>query len=544
MVEDQTIRTCSGLFLILAGVGVATPALADVPEALSAYVRARAADGDGRVEAAARNYGAALAQSPGNPVIAIRAFREALAAGDMKLAETSAAAMTAAGVAPADATLLAIAAGVRDRNYTAAQAATDRLKGGPLEFLSPSISGWLALERRGDDPVALVDGETKNVLARRFNAENRALLLIAKGRDAEGVMALRTLIGSESGPDLRITAAQLLAWDGKRDTARAVLSGDDPLIAAERDRLDKGMEPTARYGISRMFSRLAGDIVEGEARPLAIVLGRTALAMDPRNDRARLILAGGLSSDGRQDRALELLDAVNERSTSWPAARAARVTVLSRAGRQADALAIARRASGQDGASVDDAQRYGDLLIDAGHYADAAEAYRTAIKRAGADAGWQLYLQRGGALDRAGNWAEAEPALARAVELAPDQAQVLNYLGYARIERGEDLSEARKMLERASKLDPEDAAITDSLGWAYVRTGDVAKGLPLLEKAAKAEPADVTINEHLGDAYWQVGRRYEARYAWQAAALHADGGDATRIATKLTEGLPRTARKD
>lgn len=541
MAEDRIIRTCSGLFLILAGVGVATPALADVPEALSAYVRARAADGDGRVEAAARNYGAALARSPGNPVIAIRAFREALAAGDMRLAETSAATMTAAGVAPADAGLLAVAAGLRNRNYAAAQAASDRLKGGPLEFLSPSITAWIALARGERDPAAMLDGEAKNVLARRFNAENRALLLIARGREAEGVMGLRALVGNEeSGPDLRIAAAQMLAWQGKRDTARALLTGNDPVIAVERDRLDKGLEPTAQFGISRMFLRLAGDIVEGEARPLAIVLGRAALAIDPRNDRARLILAGGLSGDGRQDSALELLDAVGERSTSWPAARAARVTVLSRAGRMTDALAAARRTTVAQGASVEDAQRYGDLLIDAGQFADAAEAYRTAITRAGADASWQLYLQRGGALDRAGNWKDAEPALARAAELAPDQAQVLNYLGYARVERGEDLAQARQMLERASKLDPDDAAITDSLGWAYVQTGDVARGLPLLEKAAKAEPTDATINEHLGDAYWRAGRRYEARYAWQAAALNADGTDATRIAAKLTEGLPRT----
>jgi hypothetical protein len=61
--------------------------------------------------------------------------------------------------------------------------------------------------------------------------------------------------------------------------------------------------------------------------------------------------------------------------------------------------------------------------------------------------------------------------------------------------------------------------------------------LPLLEQAVQAEPGDVTINEHLGDAYWHAGRRYEARYAWRAAAVHADGGDATRLADKLAHGL-------
>ena len=39
----------------------------------------------------------------------------------------------------------------------------------------------------------------------------------------------------------------------------------------------------------------------------------------------------------------------------------------------------------------------------------------------------------------------------------------------------------------------------------------------------QGEPADVEINEHLGDAYFAAGRRVEARFAWRAAAVYADG---------------------
>ena len=47
----------------------------------------------------------------------------------------------------------------------------------------------------------------------------------------------------------------------------------------------------------------------------------------------------------------------------------------------------------------------------------------------------------------------------------------------------------------------------------------------------------MTIQEHLGDAYWHAGRRYEARYAWRAAAIHAGPGDAERLSSKLAAGL-------
>ena len=60
------------------------------------------------------------------------------------------------------------------------------------------------------------------------------------------------------------------------------------------------------------------------------------------------------------------------------------------------------------------------------------------------------------------------------------------------------------------------------------------------EAAARAgmdTPLDVTINEHLGDAYWRAGRRYEARYAWRAAAIYADDHEAGRLRDKIADGL-------
>jgi Flp pilus assembly protein TadD len=93
------------------------------------------------------------------------------------------------------------------------------------------------------------------------------------------------------------------------------------------------------------------------------------------------------------------------------------------------------------------------------------------------------------------------------------------------------------MLERASQLAPDDSSITDSLAWAYFRNGDAQRALPLLERAAMAAPANGEIAEHLGDAYWMVGRRYEARYSWRAAAIVADASDGARLAAKIATGL-------
>ena len=61
--------------------------------------------------------------------------------------------------------------------------------------------------------------------------------------------------------------------------------------------------------------------------------------------------------------------------------------------------------------------------------------------------------------------------------------------------------------------------------------------IELLERAARGQPADPAINEHLGDAYYSAGRRYEARYAWRAALIYAEGKAVDRLKGKIDIGL-------
>jgi Flp pilus assembly protein TadD len=93
------------------------------------------------------------------------------------------------------------------------------------------------------------------------------------------------------------------------------------------------------------------------------------------------------------------------------------------------------------------------------------------------------------------------------------------------------------MIGEASRLQPDDSAITDSLGWAHYVRGDLPKAIELLETASQGQPADAAIAEHLGDAYYSAGRRYEARYAWQAALPYAEGPAAARLRGKIEIGL-------
>jgi tetratricopeptide (TPR) repeat protein len=505
---------------------------------LSAYVRARAADANGDAAAAASGYALALNDVPDDAIVATRAYRQALMAGDYALAARAAASLTRSGAAPADAAILQVAVALKARDRAGIDAALVQLGKGPLGFMAPVLTAWLAFDRH-EDALAQLDTASGTALARRYAAEHRALLLLASRKTGEGMAELRQIFRT-SGPDqedLRIDAALVLAATGKKKDAQALLDQPRLEFTVLRGNLGRGVKPNANFGAARLFLSLAVDLAQEEVLPLSVVLTRAALLLDPTDDRARLYLAEALSRAGSHRLAMSTLAEVKPSSPFARGAEAGMVAALRRAGRTDEAIARARALAGGKDATNADAQTLGDLLSDNNEFDAAAAAYAAGIARPDGANDWTLAFLHGIALNRAGHWPEAQAALRRAVALAPDKAIALTYLGYSQVEHGENLVEAQAMLEQARKLRPGDSRITDSLAWAYYLGGDAKRALPMLEGAAQADPSGSRVNEHLGDVYWKLGRRYEARYAWRAARLSADAGDVARIEAKLANGL-------
>lgn len=525
MAADPIIRTCS----LIAALLLAAPAIAQDG---SAYVRARAADAAGLAGPAAAGYAAALDARPKDELLAMRAYRQALAAGDYNLASRAAAVMVRGGSAPPDTAVLGFAIALNAGDIAGAKGALDRIATGPLNFTAPVLEAWLAVDR-GEDPMPALEQARSNPLAGRYAAYHRPLLMIAAGRSGEAIVALSALIGGEGDENLRLDAATLLAARGERRLAEPLIAGRADYESLRR-RIGKGVTPNAAFGASRLLLGMAQDIAEQKIAVLSILLTRSALLLDPQDDRARLYLAEALSESGADALALDELAKVPASSSSHHGAQAGTVATLQRAGRAREAIPLARMLAEKGNAA--DSRAYGDALAADSQFANAAIAYRTALGRAG-EGDWELHYLEGSALDRAGRWTEALPALRRAIALGPDQAAALEYLGGAQVLRGENLPEAQALLERASSLRPDDAGIAASLGRAYFARGDVAAALPLLEKAVQGDPGGARSNEYLGDAYWRLGRHYEARYAWGAAAIYADADTVRRIQGKIAQGL-------
>lgn len=183
----------------------------------------------------------------------------------------------------------------------------------------------------------------------------------------------------------------------------------------------------------------------------------------------------------------------------------------------------------------------GDLLRSQERFSDAITVYGEAIgslKEIKAQH-WPIFFAIGTCFDKKGNWVEAERNLRRSIELSPNQPDVLNYLGYSFLIRGENFAEAKGLIEKAIKKRPSDPQIMDSMGFALYLSGEYKEAVIYLERAVSLLPADVTVNEHLGDLYWRLGRKTEARFQWDRSLTYTkDDAISQEIQKKLKDGLP------
>jgi tetratricopeptide (TPR) repeat protein len=133
---------------------------------------------------------------------------------------------------------------------------------------------------------------------------------------------------------------------------------------------------------------------------------------------------------------------------------------------------------------------------------------------------------------------EAVEWLQQVLDEFPADVAALNDLGYLWADRGEHLQRAQRMLREAVDEAPDNAAYRDSLGWVLYRLGRLEEAIQELQKAAEME-SDPVILDHLGDAYLALGKRDEARQAWQRAVERFTEAKKERESAKVQEKLDR-----
>lgn len=136
--------------------------------------------------------------------------------------------------------------------------------------------------------------------------------------------------------------------------------------------------------------------------------------------------------------------------------------------------------------------------------------------------------------DKNGKHDVAERLLRKLIQLKPDHAHAYNALGYSLLERNERVAEALTLVEKALQLAPEDAAIMDSVGWGYYRNGRLDDSVNMLRRAYAGNP-DPEVASHLGEVLWMRGDKDEAQKVWQdSLKTHPDSAQLQAVIKKFT----------
>jgi tetratricopeptide (TPR) repeat protein len=159
---------------------------------------------------------------------------------------------------------------------------------------------------------------------------------------------------------------------------------------------------------------------------------------------------------------------------------------------------------------------------------------------------------RGSTYERQKKYDQAEETFRKVLATDPQNAAVLNYLGYMLADRGVKLDEALIMIKKAVELEPANGAYLDSLGWAYFRLGKYELAEDNLMKASQHMGTDPTVQDHLGDLYQKTGRLKLAAVHWERAinewnktvGAEVDTDNLALVTQKLESAKMKLAKED
>lgn len=341
-------------------------------------------------------------------------------------------------------------------------------------------------------------------------------LLKAGQPDRADEIAQQLIAAADDDQETRLHYSRLLLESEFKDRARAQL---------EQAIDDQPDDAEARY----ILGLLLLEIPEPDAARVQL---ERVLKSGKRRSEAAYYLGRIAEQQQRIDDALSLYGRVSNGNQALDAA-SRRATLLGRSGRLTEArvlFAQLRRQFPQltTGFTLSESS----MLSDAGEPAQALALLNDAIEAAPED--MDLRYGRSLVYEQLDRIDDAEADLRHMISRDAEDSRALNALGYMLTVHSTRYEEALDLIRRAYELTPDDAAVIDSLGWVQFRLGDVDTAHRYLQQAWQRMP-DPEIAAHLGEVLWVMGREDEARSIWgPALQRNPDHGVLRETVERLT----------
>ena len=213
----------------------------------------------------------------------------------------------------------------------------------------------------------------------------------------------------------------------------------------------------------------------------------------------------------------------------------------------AEVRALPERPPARDGPHAGADLREGQAMAGMGKALDDAEKLSESN-----DDKETVQFMRGAMYERMKRYDAAEAEFRKVIELNPENAGALNYLGYMLADRNTKLEEASRLIKKAVELEPDNGAYLDSLGWVYYRQDRLNDAEGLLVRALdRIGGQDPTVHDHLGDVYFKLGKTHEAIAQWQdslkefqgSAPTDLDPDEMAKVSKKLEGARTRLAQE-
>jgi tetratricopeptide (TPR) repeat protein len=149
-----------------------------------------------------------------------------------------------------------------------------------------------------------------------------------------------------------------------------------------------------------------------------------------------------------------------------------------------------------------------ELYLREQNYAKAEAAFSRALQVVPDDPG--LLYGRGLTYAEAGQIDQAVEDFQRLLQIKPGDVDASNALGYTLADANRDLPEAERLIRMARAAKPDDPAIADSWGWLQYRMGNLTQAVQVLRDAWSARK-DADVGVHLGEVLWQQGHKQDAQ---------------------------------
>jgi len=347
----------------------------------------------------------------------------------------------------------------------------------------------------------------------------------------------RTRGGGRDARSIRLAAAAAAAL-GEESMAleeASLVAQGDPVnhrfaqieTAITLDRIDEAREALQKIATADEKSPDAPFRREAERRLALLALSQGELTEAERlfSDRLRAdrgsaeslyYLAVIAERQGRTESALKAYSQLSAAGAGLPPrVRAARL--LFAQGRREEALALfdaLQHPARSNTIEIEIARSR--ALADAGLNKEAIESIEGALQRHPEHP--ELLYHKAVLLDGIGRSSDGIRVFESLLKMRPDEANVMNALGYTLADRKRQLPRAERLIRAALEQRPDNAAYLDSLGWVLFRRGKTQQALPLLERAWRLSK-EAEIAAHWGEALWASGDRSAARRVWAQALV-------------------------